>query len=108
MDLLISYSIFETFGLTIAEALTNGLRVIYTENTGIDDFIFDDYSIKIERNNIELKNALLKLINEESYSWTLSKLKIRTQYKNVFCSETVRASIIKFYSECLNNRRLTL
>jgi len=102
MDLLISYSKFETFGLTIAEALVSGLRVIYTKGSGIDDFIIDQYSKSIVRTKPSLKTAISRVINERKKSdFLMSKYEISSLYSPYFCDKNVSKEIIEYYYSCL-------
>ncbi|MEO0159433.1 MAG: glycosyltransferase [candidate division WOR-3 bacterium] len=60
-DFLISTSKYETFGMTMAEALSLGKPVIWTDSGGPRDFLNEKNSILVkERTPIALKNAIIQ------------------------------------------------
>jgi glycosyltransferase involved in cell wall biosynthesis len=63
-DFYISNSNFETFGMTIAEALIAGKPVISTLSGGPNEFLTPENSITVKKNNpAELSNAICKMSN---------------------------------------------
>ncbi len=60
-DFLISTSIYETFGMAMAEALSLGKPVIWTDSGGPRDFLNEKNSILVkERNENALKEAIIQ------------------------------------------------
>jgi glycosyltransferase involved in cell wall biosynthesis len=66
-DLFVMPSLVEGFGLVYIEALSKGLPVVYTENTGPDDFCIDGvHGFKVDCGSLDSMVALFKRLVEES------------------------------------------
>ena len=105
-DIFIMPSKYETFGLVYAEALSQGLPVIYTRGQGFDGQIPDGevgYSVKYNDVNEIVEKIILIYNNYDSYS---SKIKnyidkfnwenIADDYKMIYDSIMVKKWKIKF------------
>lgn len=67
--ILISYSLFETFGLTIAEAICCGLPVIYTQCGGPESFVEPRMGIVVDKHDDDsLLNAMKSVLNEYPFN----------------------------------------
>lgn len=86
---------FETFGMTVAEALRSGKPVISTKCGGPEEFLNSSNSILIEtKNNEQVKNAILKMAGEfQNYD---SK-NLANEMENRFGKNTVREKLVTFY-----------
>lgn len=84
----------ETFGLVYAEALLQGLPILYTANEGIDGFYPDTIGEKVVNGDIEEIAEKLKtmIINYNTYTIPIDQLrenhdwsKIALHYKKIYC-----------------------
>lgn len=95
-DFYISFSNFETFGMTIAEALLSGKPVISTLSGGPNEFLNEQNSIVIEKNNQkDLGKAILKM--SETYNQFDSKV-ISQQIELKYGKTSVLQKLIDFYN----------
>jgi len=95
-DFYVSFSNFETFGMTIAEALLSGKSVISTLCGGPNEFLDETNSIIVNKNDIkDLKNAMLKMSDDFAQfdSKSIAK-KIELKYGKT----TVLQKLIEFYT----------
>lgn len=68
-DILVSYSLYETFGLTIAEALCIGLPVIYTKCGGPENYVEGRMGMEVDPLDTQsLYNAMEKAMLEHPFS----------------------------------------
>lgn len=90
---------FETFGMTVAEALRCGKPVISTKCGGPEEFLNSTNSILIEpKNNQQLNHAILKMANEyQNYD---SK-KLADEIENRFGKNAVKTKLVTFYQNCI-------
>ncbi|URZ14872.1 glycosyltransferase family 4 protein [Clostridium felsineum] len=93
LDVLIVPSINESFGMVVIEAFAAGCTVISTPSDGPMEIIENGFSGVIieERNSENLKNAILKLVEENS---TLKVMKVNAKRES---EKYDIASIAKFY-----------
>jgi len=86
---------FETFGMTVAEALRAGKPVISTKCGGPEEFLNSNNSILINpKNNEELKSAILKMATEfQNYN----SENLATEIENRFGKNTIKQKLISFY-----------
>jgi len=97
--LLISTSIVETFGLTVAEAQALGKPVVVTDSGGVRDIVDDDTGIICENNAEEIARAIeFVKLNYSSFSPSL----IRSKTKAKFGEEEIYSRLIEYYTEALN------
>jgi glycosyltransferase involved in cell wall biosynthesis len=89
-DLLLSTSIDESFGLSVAEAIMCGKPVVVTRSGGIDDIVDSTNGLKVHiRDWKSLAEAILKIKNKEI----------------IFDAETMRQGMIeKFGTEAFLNK----
>lgn len=93
-DIFVMPSITETFGLVYAEAMSQGLPVIYSKNQGFDgQFKNGEVGFAVEsKNELELSEKILQIIdnyfnisktaidNVNKFSWD----KIENEYNNIY------------------------
>lgn len=97
----ISNSNFETFGMTLAEALSAGKPVISTRCGGPEEFLNEHNSILVQPKNIaQLTQAILKMAS--TYAAYDSE-KLANDMKLKFGKEAVREKWIAFYNSVTNN-----
>lgn len=90
---------FETFGMTVAEALRCGNPVISTRCGGPEEFLNEENSILINpKNNHELSDAILKMANEYQ-NYDSDKLANEMELK--FGKEAVKKLWVGFYNKVL-------
>ena len=95
-DFYISNSKFETFGMTICEALLSGKPVISTLSGGPNEFLNQSNSITIDKcDNLQLKDAIIDMALRYP---TFNSDNISKQIRESYGSETVRKKTLKFYS----------
>jgi glycosyltransferase involved in cell wall biosynthesis len=102
-DFYICNSRYETFGMTVAEALYAGKPVICTRCGGPENFLISENSLQIlPASKIptpsqieELKNAILTMASTHS---TYNSTKLSNQIDSKFGKEAVKAAWLKFYS----------
>ena len=95
-DFYISFSNFETFGMTIAEALLNGKPVISTQSGGPNEFLNTINSIIVQKNNPkDLEQAILKM--SKSYHQFDSKI-IAQQIETKYGKTAVLQKLTEFYT----------
>lgn len=100
-DFYLCNSNFETFGMTVAEALRSGKPVISTRCGGPEEFLNDTNSILIDpENQNQLTAAILKMANEfQNYD----SEKLTNEIETKFGKETVRSMWVEFYSAHLKS-----
>lgn len=73
-DFLISFSNFETFGLTLAEALAAGIPVIATKCGGPEAFINENNGILVNPGDEKALTAAMKAMTRKKDSYTVQSL----------------------------------
>lgn len=100
-DFYICNSRFETFGMTVAEALMVGKPVICTRCGGPNEFLSNSNSIQIDpapsgqSNTIQLQRAMEEMIH--SYK-SFNAISISQNIEDKFGSNAVRAKWLDFYN----------
>jgi L-malate glycosyltransferase len=90
---------FETFGMTVAEALRAGKPVISTKCGGPEEFLNSANSISVEpKNNEQLKTAILKMaVDYQNYDAG----KLAHEIENRFGKNAVKEKLVTFYQNCI-------
>ena len=95
-DFYVSFSNFETFGMTIAEALFSGKPAISTLSGGPNEFLDETNSLIVKKNDIkQLEKSLLKM--SEIYSQFDSK-SMAKQIELRYGKKAVMQKLIEFYT----------
>ncbi len=96
---LISYSRFETFGLTVAEALCVGVPVIYTQCGGPEYYVQPEMGICVDANEIEsLENAMRQIASGKRFN----REEIAQKAAAMFNPETIKATWNSLYDTVLS------
>lgn len=100
-DFYVCNSNFETFGMTVAEALISGKPVITTKCGGPEEFVNASNGKLIHTSSIsELTNALIEMT--EGYKKYNSE-EIKSEIKSKFGAATIRAKLSSFYNSAIND-----
>lgn len=93
-SIYVSPSRFETFGLSIAEAMATGMPAVATLSGGPQDFITPENGLLCKKNNpTQLAEAILSLVNSQKQ----------------FSPEKIRNTILENYSEmAVSNKNILL
>lgn len=91
---LISFSLYETFAISVAEALILNVPCICTRSGGPESYITEQNSIAIENNKEELKTAMEKMM-KNSLAFRINS----TEYKEKFSPQTVVAAYSSIYKK---------
>ncbi len=97
-DVVLSSSKIETFGLTIAEAISMGKPVVVTDSGGVRDIVTEKNGIITEQSPQAFAAGIIKLI--ERYATYDSKTIREYAYQN-FSEETIGLKLEKIYSNIL-------
>jgi len=98
-DCFVCSSLFETFGISIIEALSSGLPVIATSCGGPEDTIDETNGILIPPNDVEeLSKALLWIYQNHS---TFDRERIKKDAMVNFGEKTVVAKLVNLYIQTL-------
>ena len=85
-NLYIQNSEFETFGLSVIEALLSGCSILISKNVGAKDIlknINDDSIIFDTRDTKEIANKILKIINKPNNAYLLKTIEFEKYTKNI-------------------------
>ena len=100
-DFYICNSNFETFGMSVAEALISGKPVICSKCGGPEEYLNPLNSIVLEKNNIlNLSNAILDM--SKRYS-TFNKTVISKEITDRFGKDVIKNKIKTFYNSAIND-----
>lgn len=95
-DMLISYSRFETFGLTVAEALCLGIPVIFTACGGPEHFVEPRMGIQVDQNDPE---TLYKAMELACNSHPFDAEEISAAARVIFQPQQILLGYSKLYSQ---------
>lgn len=97
-DVLLSTSVVETFGLSIAEAQALGIPVVVTDSGGVTDIITHETGIVTAPNAISFSKGITQLI--ESYEY-FDSTRIRQLTKDRFSEEVIMNQLDSIYKQVL-------
>lgn len=102
IDFFVNTSLFESFGMAIAEAMACGLPVVCTSNGGPADFVNDTNGLLVPaENEAELSKALSQMIkNCKEYD----PEKIKNQVRIRFSESTFCNSILEVYNSAIQDQ----
>ena len=96
-DVLISFSSTESFGMTVIEAMSCGLMIVYHETGGLKDTVNPTQAVKVsERTEDALSTAMLESIELRK---SISKETIRQHVIDYYSEDAVIPQIIKYYKD---------
>lgn len=102
-DFLVSASLFESFGCSIAEALMAGLPVVATACGGPNSLVGGDNGILVEKGSVEaLYDGICTMM--QSYG-SYDREKIRTQAAEKFSLCSVTGKYLKVYEQVLKGQK---
>lgn len=100
MDFLISASLFESFGCTIAEGLMLGKPAVVTRSGGVESIISSENGILVERENERaLELGILEMIDRYK---SFSEEKLRKNALEKFSVEVISQKYVDVYKNILN------
>lgn len=103
IDILVSTSLSEGFGRTVAEAMSFGIPCIGLEESGgINEIISNGINgVIINNNPYELSNALVQIIENKSFRETISRNAITSFQKN-FTEDIMCRNYFEFIKKIFN------
>ncbi|MDC0534198.1 glycosyltransferase [Francisellaceae bacterium] len=103
VNAFVTASRYETFGISLIEALAAGVPVISTKCGGPESIVNNKVGYLVEKENIEkLAKAMLSLYQSRK-KWRAERLQIREFCKKNFSQETIATQYHKLYKDILNN-----
>jgi glycosyltransferase involved in cell wall biosynthesis len=93
-NILLSTSLFETFGVVILESLSRGRPVISTRSGGPNDLLCEETGILVENNSREIAHAIVEMYNNKKY---FNSNHIRSIYNKKFSSMTTLFKLSYIY-----------
>jgi len=100
-DFYICNSNFETFGMTVAEALLAGKPVISTKCGGPEEYVHSKNGMLIEtKDNQALSDAILDMAGEYKI---YSSSELSNEIRAKFGAENIKAQIKEFYLKAIND-----
>lgn len=100
LDVFVSASHSESFGLAILEAMASGTAIVSTETAGAKELLPDENLVPIE-NSAQLAEKICELLNNENLRQTQSK-KLQKFAKDNFSLERLISETEDLYREALN------
>ena len=97
-DVILSSSVVETFGLSIAEAQALGIPALVTNSGGVTDIITPETGMVTAPNAIAFAKGILQII--ESYE-TFDSMRIRQLAKDRFASKVIMNQLNSIYQQVL-------
>jgi len=99
-NVYVSVSEYETFGVTVLEAMSCGLPILYTPSGGPDDLVEDFAGLMIRERTIEaISNGLIAI--KRDYN-SFDRNRIRRHVVDNYGAEKVIGSLIDEYKNVLN------
>ena len=99
--IIISTSKYETFGVSLIEGLSYGLKVLSTDSGGPSDIVNRSNGLLLKKKDTNYKKlgfAMMKLCNLRE-----NKKKIIAQYKKKFSEDVILNKLIIIYKKSLKN-----
>jgi len=83
--IFVMVSIYETFGVSYIEALSQGLPIVHSINQGVDGYFEDEFAVSVDPNNImSIADSVLKIKdNINGYSTKCVKSINRFDWKDI-------------------------
>jgi len=103
-DIYVMTSIYEPFGLVVAEAMAAGKPVIVTNVGGMPEIVGDAGLIVATRDVDALAEAMLKLLKDEELRRKLGE-KARERIEESFSAESVGERLVQIYGSLLEDGR---
>ena len=100
-DFYVCNSNFETFGMTVAEALISGKPVISTKCGGPEEFVNETNGRLI--NTSSLSELTVVLIEMSADYKKYNSNEIKSEIKSKFGAATIRAKLSNFYNSAIND-----
>lgn len=94
MHCLISFSVEETFGITVIEAMACGIPVLYCASGGPEDIVPEWAGIQVERSIEALQEAMIAIQKQD-----FDAEQIRNYAKIHYSNEAVRKQLVRLYEE---------
>lgn len=96
-DVLLMPSDYETFGVPAAEAMSCGLPVIVTENTGMATYITDEIGVTVPDNRVSNISAAMKAVREniDRYDGVFISEFANTHFSEAVVYEKIRSVLEK-------------
>ena len=98
----ISYSTSETFGITVAEAMSCGLHIIYSKSGGPEHFVSPNGSLMVEGNSVEILSSKMEEMIQ-NYDPELSS-NIREHVVEHLSEESVVKRILSLHNDAINEK----
>ena len=103
-DIYVMTSVYEPFGLVVAEAMAAGKPVIVTNVGGMPEIV-GDAGLTVDARDVDaLAEAMLKLLKDEELRRKLSE-KARERIEKSFSAESVGERLVQIYGSLLKDER---
>lgn len=103
-DIYVMTSVYEPFGLVVAEAMAAGKPVIVTNVGGMPEIV-GDAGLTVDARDVDaLAEAMLKLLKDEELRRKLGE-KARERIEKSFSAESVGERLVQIYGSLLKDER---
>ena len=99
-DAFVLASRFETFGVVLIEALSNGKPVISTKNGGANEIVSEENGLLIDIDNVDQLGKAMKHIMENYQKY--DKKKIREKCSKIYDRKVIVEKLENLYKDCLS------
>lgn len=99
IDVFVSSSRFETFGVAVAEALALGKVVVATQSGGVDELIHEGNGILVAPGGNDAMTEALREVCQRSGEWKGQA--IRDEIARKFSSQAVSSALVQVYTDVL-------
>ena len=98
----VSLSFEETFGITILEAMSCGLPIVYTKSGGPEHIVIDHGCIETSKTDIhQISKSLNEIISQYDQ---IDTLKIRQHVLDNYSSESIINRLLLIYKKCIDEQ----